>query len=82
MTQEIIVYRNPAEKAVWDFITSGDAFPVMVAVLVFFVVLVVSSHIMDQLRILRDWRYADTRNRISMGVAVVAAIVVGSILWI
>jgi hypothetical protein len=34
-TQSIIVYRNPAEEAMWNMAMSGDFVPFMVAVVVF-----------------------------------------------
>lgn len=37
MMQEIIVYRNPLEAAMWNGIMSGEAFPFMVGLFVFFV---------------------------------------------
>lgn len=36
---EIIVYRNPGEKLLWDSVLNGYAFPVLAAVVVFFVCL-------------------------------------------
>lgn len=36
--QEIIVYRNPAEAAIWNALGSAEFFPFMVGIVVFFVV--------------------------------------------
>lgn len=36
--QEVIVYRNPLEAALWNTLMSGEFFPVVVGVVVFFVV--------------------------------------------
>ena len=33
MTQEIIVYRNPGEKAIWDMLGTAEAFIVIAAFL-------------------------------------------------
>jgi hypothetical protein len=41
--QEIIVYRNPLEAAMWSSFMSGDFFPVMVGIAVFFAVFLVSN---------------------------------------
>lgn len=35
MTQEIVVYRNPMEKAFWDFIMSADGFVFILVFLVY-----------------------------------------------
>jgi hypothetical protein len=37
--QEIIVYRNPGEKAIWDFLGSADAFIFGVSIVVAFSVI-------------------------------------------
>lgn len=37
MTQSIIVYRNPIEAAFWESASSGQIFPIVVGVIVFFV---------------------------------------------
>ncbi len=47
MPNEIVVYRNPGEKLIWDLILSGSAFPVMAACLVFVAAFVVSSQLLD-----------------------------------
>ena len=36
--QEIIVYRNPLEAAIWKALGSAEFFPFMVGIVVFFVV--------------------------------------------
>ena len=38
--QEIIVYRNPLEAAVWNTIASGEALPYFIWALVFFATLI------------------------------------------
>ena len=40
--QEIIVYRNPLEAAMWNSFMNGDFFPVMVGIAVFFAVFLAS----------------------------------------
>lgn len=72
MTQEIIVYRNPGEKAIWDAIMSPGAFPIMVAVVVFFVVLLATSNLADRY-IIGGWWRNKLRTYISFGVAIAAA---------
>lgn len=46
--QEIIVYRNPGEKAMWDVLMSGDAFPVIAAVVVGFIVLACADSVIGK----------------------------------
>ncbi len=41
MTTEVIVYSNPAEKMMWDFLMSGNAFPFIVFFVIYFLTLVV-----------------------------------------
>jgi len=43
--QEIIVYRNPGEKAMWDMLMSGEAFPIMMAVVVCVIVIASFDHV-------------------------------------
>lgn len=44
--QQIIVYRNPAEAAFWDLLlNSPNMFPISMGVVVFFVVLLLSDHV-------------------------------------
>ena len=49
MVQEIIVYRNPGEKALWDFFASANAFPFIAGVFVFVLAVVASAAIIDRL---------------------------------
>lgn len=80
MTQEIIVYRNPGEKAFWDLIMSGDAIPVFAGILVFFVVLLVVNALSE--KVIGGWRHEKIRSYFSMGAAIVAAIATVKYLWI
>lgn len=41
--QEIILYRNPAEKAMWDAMSGGEIFPIMVAAVVFIVAFIITA---------------------------------------
>ena len=48
-TQSIIVYRNPAEEAMWNMAMAGDFVPFMVAAVVFIAVFVAySNYVMDR----------------------------------
>lgn len=51
--QEIIVYRNPVEAAVWDLLSSGNAFPFIVAVFLSLVVTVIIAGIVP-----KHWSYS------------------------
>ena len=46
--QEIIVYRNPAEAAMWNLLGSANAFPIMVGVVAFFVVFLAVNRLLTQ----------------------------------
>lgn len=48
MTQEIIVYRNPAEKAMWDAMSGGEAFPFMVAAAIFILAFVLTAKALEK----------------------------------
>ncbi len=40
---EIIMYRNPGEKIMWDLVLTGQAFPIMAAMVVFVIAVIVTS---------------------------------------
>ncbi len=46
--QEIIVYRNPMEAALWNTIMSGDFFPAIVGIVVFFLVFLGVNRILNK----------------------------------
>lgn len=46
--QEIILYRNPAEKAIWDAMSGGEIFPFMVAAAVFIVAFIVTAKALEK----------------------------------
>lgn len=56
---EIMVYRNPGEKMLWDLVAGGQIFPVIVAVVVFFICVIVFDKLLPALvgRIMyiRNW---------------------------
>lgn len=58
-TTEIIVYRNPAEKAVWDLMSDGTVWPIMVGAVVFVIAFVVAVIILDRVA----WRLVRSRTR-------------------
>jgi hypothetical protein len=56
--QEVIVYRNPMEAAMWQLVTSGEFFPVIVGVIVFFAVFLTANSVCA--RIWGQWGQAAT----------------------
>lgn len=46
--QEVIMYRNPIEAAVWSAIMNGSFLPVIAGVLVFFVVFVGFERVLNK----------------------------------
>lgn len=59
--QEIIVYRNPLEAAMWHGIMDGSFFPVIVGVLVFFAVFLGLNALLEKI----DRRLYRMRSRLS-----------------
>lgn len=49
-TQEIIVYRNPAEKAMWDLLMSGDSFPVIMFFVSYLIFLIIYFNLIEKLK--------------------------------
>lgn len=49
--QSIIVYRNPAEAAFWDMMSSGFMIPIFAAMLVFFICLPIADKLERKLKI-------------------------------
>jgi hypothetical protein len=48
--QSVIVYRNPAEAAFWEMLSSGAAFPVIAGIVVFFAVfLVIQAYVVEKI---------------------------------
>lgn len=70
--QEIIVYRNPGEKAMWDMMMSADAFPIMAGVLLGVIVAVLTHQILGgYVRWLAGWR---NEGWVYVGVSVITAV--------
>lgn len=45
--QEIIIYRNPGEKILWDMISNGQLFPFIIGVVVFILTFIIINKISD-----------------------------------
>lgn len=65
--QEIIVYRNPMEAALWSTIMSGDFFPVIVGVVVFFLVFLGVNRILNKGRVLGKTVARNTKIALGLG---------------
>jgi hypothetical protein len=66
--QEIIVYRNPMEASVWNAIMSGDFFPVIVGVVVFFLVFLGANRILNKGRVFGKTVSRNTNIALGLGV--------------
>jgi multisubunit Na+/H+ antiporter MnhE subunit len=80
MTQSIIVYRNPVEAAFWESASSGQIFPVIVGVIVFFAVfLVLNAYVVE--------RFVTFRKRapatyVALFIGALAGVLVVNKMWI
>jgi len=70
--QQIIVYRNPAEAAFWEFASSANFFIMLVWVFVFFVVFL-SLHSLLSRFVGNFGRKAAIATNFSLGVGAIAA---------
>lgn len=80
MTQEIIVYRNPGEKALWDALMTPEFFIFFVAGVAMVVAMVISSSFLDRqaARVL-GWRNA---GYFHFGVGALVGGLVGWFMWV
>ena len=79
--QEIIVYRNPLEAAMWHTVMSGEFFPVIAGVVVFFAVFLPLNHFLSQ----RFGSWGKTGKQVSyfsLGVGAVLGITTVRLMWI
>jgi hypothetical protein len=75
--QEIIVYRNPLEAAMWNSFMNGDFFPVIAGIVVFFAVFLVSHAVAR--KIWGEW--GDAGKRGSYGALVLGAAAALATIW-
>lgn len=80
-TQSIIVYRNPLEQAFWEGTLSGQLFPVIAAVIVFFVVMMVAHNLLDRYHRPRPWN-SSANGYIAMTFGAISALATCWLLWI
>ncbi len=72
--QEIIVYRNPLEAALWSAIMGGSFFPVIVGVVAFFCVFLAVNRVLNKGRSLG--KNVKRNTDIALGVGVLSAVAV------
>ena len=72
--QEIIVYRNPLEAALWSAIMDGSFFPAIVGVVAFFCAFLAVNRVLNKGR---SWGKNVKRNtNIALGVGALSAVLV------
>ena len=72
--QEIIVYRNPLEAALWSAIMDGSFFPVIVGVVAFFCAFLAVDRVLNKGR---SWGKSAKRNtNIALGVGALSSVLV------
>lgn len=80
--QEVIVYRNPMEAAIWNSImSSGALFPVMCGVVVFFVAFLIINGVAERYV---GWNYRKRKAASygSLAIATGIALIVVKLMWI
>ena len=83
MQESIIVYRNPMEKALWESTMSGEFFPVIVGIVVFFAVLFATIGILNKVRGYRSSQMTNfTNENIGLVVGAAAGIAAIAYMWI
>ena len=70
--QEVIVYRNPMEAAIWQYVMSASFFPVICGVVVFFAVMLTAHNLISK----RYGTYGK-RGRISTNISLTLAAAAG-----
>ena len=76
--QSIIVYRNPAEAAFWDLVTSGQIFPILAGIAVFFIAMVGLASLVEKYV---PWKYRNIVGNTAIVVSGVIGVLVFRILW-
>lgn len=79
MTQEIIVYRNPAEKAFWDLLSSGSMVPIFAGIIVFFVVFLAANRLITRGR---TFHVPGWQTNLSLAIGALAGVATIYKLWI
>lgn len=90
MMQQIIVYRNPVEAAMWNSVTSAEFVPIMCGIIAFFVVFLITQAVFDKLvynwfywkRETLVWKYRKTFPHISLMIGAIAGVLICWKMWI
>jgi hypothetical protein len=77
---EIIVYRSPAEAALWQMLSSGEFFPVFAGAIVGVIAMVLSAKIFD--RVLGTFRQPKWASNLTLVVGAVAWVTTTYLMWI
>lgn len=80
--QEIIVYRNPLEAAIWKTVGSAEFFPFMVGFVVFFVVFLTVYNLLLLLKFSRYGREGQLVTNASLAAAAVCSLATIWKMWI
>ncbi len=75
--QEVIVYRNPGEAAIWHALQNGEFFPVIVGIIVFFAVFLLANRFVVEKFF--SWRARGTPTTVNLVVSAILGIVV--VMW-
>lgn len=78
--QEIIVYRNPAEAAMWNALSNADnIFPVIVGVAVFFAVFITLNNLIAEKKPFKKRAFYQ---KLCLGAGAVAGLFVTWVMWL
>lgn len=77
--QEIIVYRNPGEAALWHALTSAEFVPVICGIVVFFVAFLLANRILTGGR---NFRVPARRTNTALAIGAVAGLLTIKWMWL
>jgi hypothetical protein len=78
--QEIIVYRSPAEAAMWNAVSNADnTFPVMVGIAVFFAVFAILNNLIAEKK---PFKKRGFYQKLCLGAGAAVGIIVMWVMWI
>ncbi len=79
--QEVIVYRNPMEAAMWHALSGGEFFPIIVGIVVFFAVFLTVNALLNKWY--GSWgKAAQMRTQGALTAGVVAGVLTVWKMWI
>jgi hypothetical protein len=77
--QEIIVYRNPADAAIWHALSSAALIPIIAGVIMFFITFLLANRLFTQGR---QFNVASWKTNAALFVGAVAGVVTAWWLWL